>query len=298
MEIVETFAEARALSQGVVGLVPTLGFVHEGHLSLIDRARRDCDHVLVSLFVNPLQFGPGEDFDAYPRHPQRDADLIASAGADVLFAPPLEAMYPIPAITRVILPELAAGMDGQSRPGHFDGVSTVVSKFFAGLQPDRAYFGRKDAQQLAIITRMAMDLSFPVEVIGCPTVREADGLALSSRNSYLAADERATALSLSRGLMAAADLIDAGERDGATLEARVREAAGDFEFEYVELTDRATVGRLGTLDRPAFLAVAGRVGRARLIDNVHIDQDDGQFIPDRGLKLTEPSVLYAEAGSS
>ncbi len=296
MRIVETFAEARRLARGTVGLVPTLGFVHEGHLSLIERAREECDHVLVSLFVNPLQFGPGEDFDAYPRHPRRDSGLIEAAGADVLFAPPLEEMYPIPAITRVLVPELAAGMEGRSRPGHFDGVSTVVSKFLAGLQPDRAYFGRKDAQQLAIIARMALDLSFPVDVIGCPTIRESDGLALSSRNSYLAPAERATALSLSRGLMAAADLIEAGERGGAALEARVREVAGGFEFEYVELTDRATVNRLGTLDRPAFLAVAGSVGRARLIDNVHVDVDDGQFVPDRGIRLAHPSVLYAETG--
>ena len=294
MHIVETFSEARRHNTGTVGLVPTLGFVHEGHLSLIGRARAECDHVLVSLFVNPLQFGPGEDFATYPRRPARDAGLIEEAGADVLFAPPVEEMYPVPAATRVLVPELAARMEGASRPGHFDGVSTVVAKLLAGLQPQRAYFGRKDAQQLAIVERMACDLSMPTRIVGCPTVRETDGLALSSRNTYLSAEDRIQGLSLSRGLMAAADLIDEGERRGAVLEERVREAAGPFAFEYVELADRATVAPLPTLDRPAFLAVAGRVGKARLIDNIHIDVEDGAFRPDRGERLRRSSVLYEE----
>lgn len=292
MEIVGTFEEARRLQVGSVGLVPTLGFVHEGHLSLIARARQECDHVLVSLFVNPLQFGPDEDFAAYPRHLDRDAGLIEAAGADLLFAPSLREMYPVPAVTRVLVPELAERMEGASRPGHFDGVSTVVAKLLAGLQPARAYFGRKDAQQLAIIARMVFDLSMPTTVVGCPTVREADGVALSSRNTYLAPDERVTARLLSRGLMAAADLIEDGERSGAVLEGRVREAAGEFAFEYVEMADQASASRLETLDRPAFLAVAGRVGNARLIDNIHIDTEEGRFVPDRGERLTTPSVLY------
>lgn len=296
MEIVETFAASRDRHRGVVGLVPTLGFVHEGHLSLVERARRECDHVLVSLFVNPLQFGPSEDFDAYPRDLDRDAGLIEGAGADVLFAPPLEEMYAEPALTRVVVPELAAGLDGRARPGHFEGVATVVAKLLAGLRPARAYFGRKDGQQLAIIDRMARDLSFPVDVIGCPTVREHDGLALSSRNTYLLPEQRSEALGLSRGLMAAADLIEAGEREGAAIEQRVRQAAGGFVFEYVELVDRARVEPLPALDGPAFLAVAGTVGRARLIDNIHIDPLGDGFEVDRGIRLSAPSALYAGGG--
>lgn len=292
MEIVETFEASRSLNRGTVGFVPTLGFVHEGHLSLIERARMANDHVLVSLFVNPLQFGEDEDFEAYPRHLERDAILIERAGADVLFAPSLEEMYPLEPATTVDVEPLAAALEGAARPAHFTGVATVVAKYFAGLQPDVAYFGRKDAQQLAIISRMALDLSMPVRVIGCPTVRETDGLALSSRNIYLELHERDAALSLSKGLMAAADRIDRGERAGRRLEQAVREAAPDFEFEYVALMDRMTLTPLESLDRPAFLAVAGRVGRARLIDNIHIDVDADSPTVDRGIVLAAPSLLY------
>ncbi len=294
MEIVETFAQARGLNSGTVGFVPTLGFVHEGHMSLIARAKEEADHVLVSLFVNPLQFGEGEDFEAYPRRLERDAGLIASAGADVLFAPGPEEMYPQEPATTVSVSPLAQYLDGIARPTHFAGVATVVAKFFAGLRPDRAFFGRKDAQQLAIITRMAADLSMPVEVIGCPTVREQDGLALSSRNAYLLPEERGRALSLSAGLMAAADRVEHGERSGSELERAVRDAVPEFDFEYVALMDRATVTPLATLDRPAFLAVAGRVGRARLIDNVHLDFSAGAISVDRGVRLAGPSHLYEE----
>ncbi len=293
MKTVETFEQARRDRSGTVGLVPTLGFVHEGHLSLIERARTDTDTVLVSLFVNPLQFGPEEDFDAYPRKPERDARLIEEAGADVLFAPPLEEMYPQPIATEVTVPELAATLDGVTRPHHFGGVATVVAKLFAGLQPDRAYFGRKDAQQLAIVTRMAADLSMPVVVVGCPTVREMDGLALSSRNVYLEGDERRRARALSTGLMAAADAVDSGERNSRVLEEAVRSAAPGFDFEYVATMDRATVAPIEMVDRPAFLAVAGQVGKARLIDNIHLDvDDDGRVTADRGIVLDHPSVLH------
>lgn len=292
MKVVETFSTARQAHAGIVGLVPTLGFVHEGHTSLIERAKTECDQVTVSLFVNPLQFGPDEDFAAYPRNLERDGELIARAGADILFAPPLEEMYPEAALTRVVVRSLVEHMDGLARPGHFEGVATVVAKLLAGLQPDRSYFGRKDAQQLAIITRMATDLSIPVEVIGCPTIREIDGLALSSRNVYLADEDRSRALALSRGLMAAADLIEAGERRADAVEDRVREASPEFDFEYVQLADRATVERMNTLTGPAFLAVAGVVGRTRLIDNVHVDVAHGVFTPDRGIRLASRSVLY------
>ncbi len=294
MEIIDTFAGARSLNRGTVGFAPTLGFVHEGHLSLIERARMETDHVLVSLFVNPLQFGEGEDFAAYPRQLDRDARLIESAGADVLFAPAVAEMYPVEPATTVEVAPLAAHLDGVARPFHFAGVATVVAKYFAGLRPDRAYFGRKDAQQLAIITRMAADLSMPVAVIGCPTIREHDGLALSSRNVYLQERERDQALSLSRGLMAAADRVDAGERSGPALERFVRETVPTFEFEYVAVMDRATVTPLAVLDRPAFLAVAGRVGKARLIDNIHFDFENGEVSVDRGVRLTGPSLLYEQ----
>jgi pantoate--beta-alanine ligase len=294
MEIVDTFAEARSLNRGTVGFAPTLGFVHEGHLSLIERARMETDHVLVSLFVNPLQFGEGEDFVAYPRQLHRDARLIESAGADVLFAPAVAEMYPVEPATTVEVAPLAAHLDGVARPFHFAGVATVVAKYFAGLRPERAYFGRKDAQQLAIITRMAADLSMPVAVIGCPTIREHDGLALSSRNVYLQERERDRALSLSRGLMAAADRVDAGERSGPALERFVRETVPAFEFEYVAVMDRATVTPLAVLNRPAFLAVAGRVGKARLIDNIHFDFENGEVSVDRGVRLTGPSILYEQ----
>lgn len=290
MQTVETFAEARAQSSGTVGFVPTLGFVHEGHLSLIHRARQECDSVLVSLFVNPLQFAPGEDFDAYPRQLERDAALIQDAGADVLFAPPLEEMYPEPTLTQVSVPTLAEHLDGIDRPDHFAGVATVVTKFLAGLQPNKAYFGRKDGQQLAIISRLTFDLSLPVEIVGCPTVREEDGLALSSRNVYLSQDDRIVALGLSRGLMASADLIEAGERRATVLERAVRDAAGDIDFSYVALMERATVAPMATLDQNGFLAVAARVGSTRLIDNIHIDVATASV--DRGVRLDTPSVLY------
>jgi pantoate--beta-alanine ligase len=293
VEIVETFREARALRRGTVGFVPTLGFVHEGHLSLIERAALDNDMVLVSLFVNPLQFGPGEDFDAYPRQLERDAALISEAGAKVLFSPSLSEMYPEPALTQVEVPELAIHLDGVERPDHFRGVATIVTKFLAGLQPSRAYFGRKDGQQLAIIQRLVFDLSLPVEIEGCPTVREADGLALSSRNAYLSDVDKAEALALSSGLMAAADLAEAGERRAAALIEAVRDTALDTEFSYVTLMDRRTVHPLEVLTEDAFLAVAARVGPARLIDNIHIDVAGDAIKVDRGVRLDRPSVLYA-----
>ena len=296
MEIVTTFGDARSLADGVVGLVPTMGFLHEGHLRLADVARADAHTVVMSLFVNPLQFGAGEDLADYPRDLVRDAALAADVGVDVLFAPTLAEMYTDDQVTRVVVAALTDRMEGRNRPGHLEGVATVVAKLFAGLQPDLAYFGRKDAQQLAVITRMAADLSFPVAVVGVSTVREQDGLALSSRNSYLVGDERARAGSISRALFAAADAAEAGEKDGPALEGIVwRElASAGVEAEYVELVDRQNVSRLVVLDRDAFLALAASVGRARLIDNVHLDVTaDGKVTADRGRTLTTPSMLDA-----
>ena len=295
MRIVETFEEVRKASSGITGLVPTMGYLHEGHLSHMAAARNETDTVVVSLFVNPLQFNEQHDLDRYPRDLVRDRRLVAEAGADLLFAPPLEVMYPVPALTRVAVPLLEAEMEGALRPGHFEGVATVVAKLLAGLQPHRAYFGRKDAQQLAIVRRMAFDLSFPVEIIGGQTVRESDGLALSSRNVFLTGDERIQARGLSQGLMAAADAFEAGVRDADTLEGIVRERVTGGEIDYVTLADANTAARILEMDRDAFLAVAARVGSTRLIDNLPLMVEPGGAMSvDRGIRLTGPSILYGD----
>ena len=292
MRVAATFAETRAATRGVTALVPTMGSLHEGHLSLIEEARVRADTVVVSLFVNPLQFNEAADLDRYPRDFERDAALAEAAGGDLLFAPAPEEMYPVPPATRVSLPALSAEMEGPCRPGHLEGVAIVVAKLYAGLLPHLAFFGRKDAQQLALVIRLAADLSFPVQVIGCPTVREQDGLALSSRNLFLPTADRAAALSISRGLMAAADAAAAGERSGAALEGIVAgemETAGLPRPDYVALADAAAATRIPALDRSAFLAVAVRVGPVRLIDNVRLESDG---TADRGRRLEGPSILY------
>jgi len=287
--IVRTFEEVRAARAGVVGLVPTLGYLHEGHLALMNRARDECDLVVVTIFVNPLQFDDPADLERYPSDIDRDLHLIETTGAGLVFVPSQEEMYPVEPLTRVEVKGLDAAMEGAHRPGHFAGVATVVAKFLAGLQPDRAYFGQKDAQQLAIITRMVTDLSIPVVVVPCPTVREADGLALSSRNMRLDSHERVLARRISGGLMAAADAAAAGERSAQLLGGVVRQALGDLEPEYVTLADRSTAAPIEQLDRPAFLAVAQRVGSTRLIDNVFLEQDGRS---DRGVRMASPSILY------
>lgn len=296
MEIVRTFTAAREIARGAVGLVPTMGYLHEGHLSLAEAARACADTVVMSVFVNPLQFGDGEDLDTYPRDQARDIHLARDAGVDVLFAPPDEEMFPTPGVTRVSVDGLTDTLEGSHRPGHFQGVATVVAKLFAGLRPDMAFFGRKDAQQLAVITRMVADLSFPIDVIGVPIVREQDGLALSSRNTRLNEADRGAALSLSAGLMAAGDAVDTGERTGAMLESIVRdhlEIEPKVVVEYVAMVACAGVTLLGTLDRNAFLAGAVRVGGVRLIDNIHLDvTPHGSVEVDRGSRLDRPSVLY------
>lgn len=297
MIIVASFEETRRLGAGRVGLVPTMGFLHEGHLSLIEAARSEADTVVVSLFVNPLQFGAGEDLASYPRAIERDAALAEDAGADVLFVPPLEEMYPDEPLTRVTVASVTEGMEGAMRPGHFDGVATVVAKLLAGIGPQEAYFGRKDAQQLVTVRRMVRDLSFPVRIVGAPIVREADGLALSSRNTYLTEQQRAAAVSISRGMMAVADAVDAGERDGATLEAIAAKSVGDqidIDLDYAILVDQETAASIPELDRPAFLAAAARVGRTRLLDNVHFDRIGDDWVPDRGIRLDGSSILYKE----
>ena len=293
MRITKSFGETRMASSGVVGLVPTMGFLHEGHLSLIEAARRDSDTVVMSLFVNPLQFDRDDDLVRYPRDLERDVALATAAGADVVFAPDVEEMYPTEQLTLVNVAGVSDEMEGTNRPGHFDGVATVVAKLFAGMQPDRTYFGRKDAQQLAVVRRMATDLSMPLEVIGVPIVREADGLALSSRNVFLSDDERKAALGLSRGLMRAADVVEEGERDAKAITNAVYFEIGDaLEVEYVALADQDLVQPLTSLDRPAFLALAAWSGKTRLIDNVHFDPAGDGFVADRGTRLATASVLY------
>ncbi|MGB5531577.1 MAG: pantoate--beta-alanine ligase [Acidimicrobiia bacterium] len=298
MKTVATFAEVRALSRGCVGFVPTMGYLHEGHLSLIDAARRECDIVVVSLFVNPLQFGPNEDLASYPRDLDRDARLLETAGADVLFAPPLDVMYPSDPLTTVTVGEVTQGMEGARRPGHFDGVATVVAKLLAGVGPDRSYFGRKDAQQLVTVRRMVLDLSFPTVVVGAPIVREADGLALSSRNIFLDPPQRNAALSISRGLFAAAAAVTAGEMSARQIERIASTVVGEesgIDLDYATLADQDTAAPVTRLDRPVFLALAARVGSTRLLDNVHIDRLEGGWVPDVGTRLREPSILYREA---
>ena len=287
MRIVETFAGTRQARLGVVGLVPTMGSLHEGHTSLMEAARAAADTLVVSLFVNPLQFGPTEDLTRYPRDLERDARTAEECGVDVLFVPSVTEMYPDPMSTRVTVEALSLGMEGVHRPGHFEGVATVVAKLLAGIQPDRVWFGRKDAQQLAVIRRLVRDLSFPVEVVAGPTVRASDGLALSSRNVHLSGEERVAAASISRGLFAAGDAVEAGETDAAVLEDLVRASLNDAGLapDYVELADVETTIRLLRLKGEAFLATAVTVGSTRLIDNVWFTPVGDGYVADRGTML-------------
>jgi pantoate--beta-alanine ligase len=254
-----------------IGFVPTMGFLHEGHLRLVDRARDRADRVVLSVFVNPLQFGPGEDFAAYPRDLARDRRLAAARGVDCLFAPDPEAMYPAEPLVRVVptASPLADTLEGAARPGHFAGVLTVVAKLFHIVEPDVAVFGRKDFQQAMLVRRMAADLDFGLEVDVAPTVRELDGLALSSRNTYLSADERRAALALSRALRAVEQAWRSGEADPQALERRGREVlnAPGVRPEYLALVDEA-LRPVGRADARTVVLVAARVGPARLIDNV------------------------------
>jgi len=291
MKIVHTFEEARDDARGRLGLVPTMGFLHEGHLSLVEKAASVSDFTVVTIFVNPLQFSDEGDLETYPRDLERDATLAEAAGADLVVAPSVAYMYPEPLRTFVTVAGATASMEGLHRPGHFEGVATVVAKLFAGIRPDMAFFGRKDAQQLAVISTVAQDLSFPVRVVGCPVVREQDGLALSSRNIRLDSSHRADARALSIGLMHGADLIESGLDDASELTHRTAQSisdAGDVAIDYVELADAATALPVGNVGGRQFLAVAARVGPVRLLDSISID--DG--VVDRGLVLSSPSILY------
>ena len=248
-----------------VGLVPTMGALHAGHRSLIERARSENSRVVVSIFVNPIQFGPNEDLDHYPRPIEADLDMLRSEGVDCVYMPRARDMYPEGATTRVLVDGVALPLEGQARPGHFEGVATVVTKLLWAVRPGRAYFGQKDAQQVAVVKRLAADLDTGVEIVVCPTVREADGLAVSSRNAYLSPQERAAAASLRRALHAAADSYRSGERDPAVLRGRLREV---IEREPLAAIDYAEVVDPGDFSSPGRLAVlAVRFGKTRLIDN-------------------------------
>jgi len=278
MRVLRTVAELRTLLAAArsggnsIGLVPTMGFFHEGHLSLMRRARTDTDVVVVSLFVNPAQFAPGEDLDAYPRDEERDRRLAEGAGVDVLFAPPLEEVYPDGFATTVTVRDLTEMLEGdQAQRGavHFQGVTTVVTKLFNMVGPDVAYFGQKDAQQALVIRKLVRDLDIPVRIEVCPTIRDADGLALSSRNAYLSPEERERALSLSRALRAAEAAVAGGTRDAAAVVAAARDELdrAGVEPDYLQLRSATDLSPVERVNGSALLAVAARVGRARLIDN-------------------------------
>jgi len=260
----------RASRPGAWGLVPTMGALHEGHLSLVRRARQECAHVGVSIFVNPAQFRPGEDLSRYPRDLERDLKLLERLGVDVVWAPAPEVVYPPGFQTWVMVEDVARPLEGKIRPGHFRGVATVVAKLFNAFTPHKAYFGQKDAQQVVVIKRMAADLNFPLEVVVCPTVREPDGLALSSRNAYLNPEERQAAAVLYRALSAAQAKFQAGERDADVLRAAMSSTLAAEPLareEYVSVADADTLGELNSIGQGALLSLAVRIGRTRLIDN-------------------------------
>ncbi len=260
-------------SGGTMALVPTMGALHDGHMALIKTARQQADHVVVSIFVNPRQFGPSEDFAAYPRPADADASLLAQGGVDLLWMPGVEDMYPTGYATNISVPALGDSLCGANRPGHFDGVATVVTKLFTQVRPDMALFGEKDWQQLAIIRRVSIDLDLGVDVIGVPTVRAKDGLALSSRNSYLTKAQRKAAATLPNALKAAIMAIEGGAEIASELTKIKTEltAAGFSEPDYVSLADADDLTLMTVLDRPARLLVAARLGSARLIDNMPVD---------------------------
>lgn len=277
MNIASTITDFRALRSSLekgqtVGLVPTMGYLHEGHLSLVRAAREQCDIVAVSIFVNPTQFGPNEDFTRYPRDPERDLAMLDNAGVDWVFMPEVEEMYPEGFSTYVEVGEVTAPLEGAARPGHFKGVTTVVAKLFNVVQPHRAYFGQKDAQQVVVIRKMVQDLAFPLEIVVVPTKREPDGLAMSSRNVYLTPQERQAALVLYKSLNAAKELWDAGERRGRVLREAMKRTLNAEPLarpDYVSVADPATLQELDDTGqaKEALASLAVRIGKTRLIDN-------------------------------
>ncbi|MCD6552173.1 pantoate--beta-alanine ligase [Thermotoga sp.] len=276
MKIIETVEEMKRFSEEMrerkktIGFVPTMGYLHEGHLSLVKRARAENDVVVVSIFVNPTQFGPSEDYERYPRDFERDRRLLEKENVDCVFHPSVEEMYPPDFSTYVEEAKLSKPLCGRSRPGHFRGVCTVVTKLFNIVKPHRAYFGQKDAQQFRVLRRMVRDLNMDVEMIECPIVREPDGLAMSSRNVYLTAEERKQALALYQSLKIAENLFLNGERDATRIKEEMIKYLSKFNkvrIDYVEIVDEETLESVEKIDRKVIVAVAAWVGKARLIDN-------------------------------
>jgi len=280
MEITETIAHTRAaIAQAraagkTIGLAPTMGALHQGHLSLVRRSRKECDFTVVSIFVNPTQFGPGEDFDSYPRTFDSDCAACRDLAVDLIFAPAVQEMYTGENLTWIDVDKISAHLCGASRPGFFRGVCTVVAKLFNIVQPNVAYFGEKDAQQLAVITRMVADLNLPIEIRGCPIVREPDGLALSSRNQYLDPEQRLQAVCLYQALEHARQLVGKGQIDPAVLIDSMKsiiEKQSQARIDYITIVDREVMQPMSKIDRPARIALAVHLGPARLIDNIAID---------------------------
>ena len=277
MQLVETVTALREARSRYsrLGLVPTMGYLHEGHLSLVRRAKQECGAVAVSIFVNPTQFGPGEDFARYPRNQRRDLELLDGVQTDLVFMPAGNEIYPVGHATTVEVGKVTDVLEGAVRPGHFRGVATVVCKLFNMVQPTRAYFGQKDAQQTVVIKSMVRDLDMPLEVVVCPTVRESNGLAMSSRNTYLAADERQAATVLYRALGAADARFKAGERSGEALRGIMRDALSTearASIDYVSVADRSSLRELDTVPPEGALAsMAVQIGKTRLIDNLLLE---------------------------
>lgn len=273
MKVISTLSglrQARKALTGACGLVPTMGALHEGHLSLVRRAKTENDHVGVSIFVNPAQFGPSEDLSKYPRPIEHDLQLLSEVGVDLVWTPTPEIVYPPGFQTYITVESVSQPLEGAHRPGHFRGVATVVAKLFNAFTPDRAYFGQKDAQQAVVIKRMAAELSFPLEIVVCPTVREPDGLAMSSRNAYLNAAERKAATILYRALSAAKEAFDKGERSGEALRALLSSVlAAELlaRADYVSAADPDTLVELDRVSNGVLLSMAVRIGTTRLIDN-------------------------------
>jgi pantoate--beta-alanine ligase len=276
MKVIETIARmrrARARMKAPVGFVPTMGYLHEGHLSLVKRAQEECGSVVVSIFVNPTQFGPREDFKSYPRDTARDLAMLEPL-TDVVFMPAAEEMYPPGYDSWVDVGTVTGVMEGAARPGHFRGVTTVVAKLFNIVQPEKAYFGQKDAQQLLVIKKMVKDLDMPLEIVACPTVREPDGLAMSSRNTYLDPEQRRAAVVLSQSLKLAEDLWLGGEKDAGQVRRRMTELIEKdplAEIDYISISNAETLRELDVLQTPALVSMAVRFGKTRLIDNVVLD---------------------------
>lgn len=299
IDVLRRVADDARRGDATVGLVPTMGCFHAGHESLMRAARRECDLVITTIFVNPLQFGADEDLDAYPRDLEKDTARAAAEGVDVLFAPDREAMYPNGARTTVSVSGLAQGLCGVARPTHFDGVTTVVAKLFGIVGPCRAYFGSKDIQQVQVVRRMARDLNLPVEIVACPIVRERSGLALSSRNAYLTEEQRGAATVLSKAVFWASEVVAGGERDAEAVAEAVRQVMGaepGVALEYVEVRRAADLAPITQLEGDVVVALAAQVGNARLIDNCSLAISGDDVRVDLGVVAYRPTRATSQGG--